>query len=97
MPASERTALERAHQLRAGLEHRIGIVERDPPGFGEFKASSDPFEQEVAHLILKLLDLNRQRGLREVQPLGRRREAAVVAAGPEIAEMVEIEVEHIVS
>ena len=96
MAAGERAALERAQQLRAGLKHRIGVVERDPPGLGEFEAAPDPFEQEVAHLVFKLLDLNRECGLREIHPLGRLCQATVVGDGPEIAEVVEIEIAHIV-
>ncbi|MGO3932801.1 hypothetical protein NP284_31365 [Rhodopseudomonas pseudopalustris] len=50
----------------------------------------------MAHLVFELLDLNRQRRLRQVHMLGRPRQAALMRDRPEITQMVEVQVPHIV-
>ena len=49
----------------------------------------------LAEALLQLLDLNRESGLRQVQPLRRARQVPIVRNGPEIAEVVIVE-RHIV-
>ena len=73
-------------QLLAGREDRVGVVERDAPRLGQVELAAAPLEQGMAEALLQLADLHRERGLRQVQPLGRARQVAVVRDRPEVAE-----------
>ena len=96
LPARDRTAAQGAHQLLAGREDGVGIVESDAPRLRQDEPPADPLEQRMAHLALELLDLHRQGRLRQVQLLGGTRQAALVGDGPEVAQVVEVKVPHIV-
>ena len=96
LAACDRTAPQGAHQLLAGLEDRVGVIERDLPGFGQFQPPADPFEQRVAHLVLELWICTESADCDRFMLLGRPGQAAFMRDGPEIAKMVEVQVPHIV-
>ena len=92
--ARERAPAQSAHQFVAGLEHRVGVVERDPSGLGESETPPRALEQRMADLRLELLQLDGQRGLRKVQPLGGASEAALMGDRPEIAQVIVVQARH---
>ena len=83
-----------AQQFVAGGEDGVGMVERDPPGFGQMQLSTAAFEQRMAQPFLQLADLHRQRRLGEVQAFGRAGEIAVVGDRPEVAQVVVVQRGH---
>jgi hypothetical protein len=88
--------LECSDQLVAGRKNRVGMVEGNAACLGKMELSPPTFEQEMAEPVLKLADLHRQRGLREIQPRSGARQIAVLSDRPEIAQMVVVQVSHIV-
>ena len=83
--------LQRAEQLVTGGEDGVGMIERDPPGFGEVQLPAPPLEQGVAEPRLQQADLARQGRLRQVHPAGRPREVAVVRDRLEVAQVAVVE------
>ena len=81
-------------QFGAGAKNPLGMVKRDPPGFGQDQLSPAPFEQRMTQTILQMADLRRQRGLRQVQPLGRARQMTFARNLAEIAQMMVIQPIH---
>ena len=59
LAACERPPFKGAHQLVAGLEDGVGIIERDLTGLGQDEPLADTFEQRVTHLVFEFLDLHR--------------------------------------
>ena len=59
------------------LENALGVGEEDGAGVGEAGAAATAFEQLLAHLALQRLDASGDRGLGELEDLGRTAEAAV--------------------
>ena len=66
LSACERPPCKGAHQLIAGLEDGVRIIERDLASLGQDEPLADTFEQRMTHLMFKFLDLHRQRRLRQV-------------------------------
>ena len=85
---------ERAEQLVAEPEDRVGVVERDVPRFGQDERPPAPLEQLVSELLLQLLDLDGHGGLGHEESLGGARQVALVGDRPEVAQVVEVEVGH---
>ena len=88
--------MQGAQQFITSLENGIGIVERDLTGLGQDEFLAHALEERVAYLMLKFLDLNRQRRLRQVHVLGGPCETAFMRDRPEIVKVVEVEISHIV-
>ena len=84
----------RVEQLVAEVEHRVRVVERDPSDLGQDALPPASFEELVADLPLELLDLHGDRRLRDVERLCRARQVALVSDGPEVAEVVEVQIGH---
>ena len=63
-------------------------------GGGELDVLGAAIEQHRSDHLLQLLDLMRQRGLRDVQPLGRAREAARVRNGEKITQVTQFHGRH---
>ncbi|MCD0419180.1 hypothetical protein LOC51_18370 [Rubrivivax sp. JA1024] len=87
---------KRADQLVAGRDDRIGVIEGDAARLGQMQLAAAAFEQRMTELLLELADLNRQRRLREIQPLCSPRQVAVVGDGPEVTQVIEIQLDHTV-
>ena len=60
-PTSGARSCQRADQLVAAGEYRVGVVQRDAAGLGEFQPPSAPLEQIVTEPVLQLADLHRER------------------------------------
>ena len=58
------------------------------------EAPARALEQGMADLRLELLQLDGQRGLRKVQPLGGASEAALMGDRPEIAQVIVVQARH---
>lgn len=50
------------------LDHILGILEKDPPGFGGFNAPPRPVKERRTDFRFEFLDYRRQRRLRNSQP-----------------------------
>lgn len=87
-------ALQRADQLGTGGEDRIGMVQRDAPRLGQLERAAAALEQRVAQALLELAQLDRQRRRRQVQPLGGARQVPLVRDGPEVPQVVVVQVGH---
>jgi hypothetical protein len=92
--APARPALERGQQFLAGGVDGIGVLQRHTPGLGEHEAAAAALEQGMAEPFFELPQLHRQRRGRDMQPLGRARQALLVRDGAEVAQVVVIELGH---
>ena len=59
LAACETPPFEGAHQLVAGLEDGVRIIERDLTSLGQDEPLAETFEQRVTHLVFEFLDLHR--------------------------------------
>jgi hypothetical protein len=66
------------------------LVEKDGAGGGQRDASSSPMEKIDAQLELELPDLLAQRGLSEMQTLGRTPEVQLLGDGNEVAKSTKL-------
>ena len=92
--ARARAALQHAHQLLAGAEDRVGVLEGDAARLREVDAPVVPLEERLPEALLQLAQLHRQRRGRDVQPCCGAREAALVGDGAEIAQVVVVQDGH---
>jgi len=80
--------------LSGGLglrERQPRIVEKDPPGGGQFDAMHAAAHQLNADVVFEVADLPAQRRLSGMQPfLGRERQAALLGDRDEIAKMPQL-------
>ncbi|MCY1547882.1 hypothetical protein D9M68_839620 [compost metagenome] len=77
------------HRLQLGglgqQLQRVGV--EVAPGVGQLERARVALEQLHAQVILQLLDLARQRGLGDMQPLGRAGEVAFLCHGHEVTQV----------
>ena len=95
-PPRHAAFVQRTDQLVAGGEDDVGMVERNAAGLGQVQLLAAPLEQSVPDLVLELPDLDRQRRLRDTEPLRGPGQVAVMRDGPEIAEVIVVEAHAIV-
>ena len=72
------------------------MIKRDPTGFRQMQLAAAPFEQCMAQPIFQFTDLNRQGRLRQVQPSRSPGQVSIMGDGPEVLQVIVIEVRHIV-
>ena len=94
-PVHRRLATQGAQQFVPRLEHGVRVVQRDPAGLGQHQATAQAVEQRVAQLRFELGQLHRHRRLRQVQPFSGLGQAARVGNGPEVAQMVIVQLCHL--
>ena len=70
------------------------MIQRDAPGLGQMQLAAPPLEQGMAQPLLQLADLYGQGRLRQVQPLRRAGQVAIMGHGPEIAQVMKVQVRH---
>jgi hypothetical protein len=75
----------------------LGVTEDAPPGVGQFQIASDAEKKFDAQNLVKLAQLTADRLRRQVQLLGRARNAARFGNHPEVPQMLEIERSHSIS
>ena len=77
--------------VHAGQQRRRGLEQRPPRG-REVDAACGALQQPRPDAQLELADLRAQRGLREVEPLGRAREVELLGDRDERAQVPELDV-----
>ncbi len=77
-------------RLVSALENRMGGLQESRTGGGEFDAPAGPRQQRRAELVFQVCDLLAERRLRDVQSLGRAREAALLCERNEVAEVTQL-------
>jgi hypothetical protein len=90
-----RRPAQRADELIAGREDRIGIVQSHPSSLGQGERAPFPLEQIMAELGFQLANLHGQGGLGQVERLSRAGQTALMGHRPEIPQMFVIHSDHI--
>ena len=75
-------------KLVPGAEDPVSVIESDAPCLGQHQLAARPVEQGVTQAVFKLLDLDGEGGLRQVQPLGGAAKVPFERYGAEIAQVV---------
>ena len=86
--------LEHIEKILARAEDGLGVVERDPPSFGEDERFVLPVKKRLAETLFKTAELGAQRRLRKIQPRGSARQAPLVGDRAKISEMMVIQERH---
>jgi hypothetical protein len=89
-PISPRAALRHGDGAPGLRQRRVGLGEEQPAGLGQRHAPARALEEPHAELALERLDLQAERRLRHMQPLGRPPEMQLLGNGDEIPEMAQL-------
>jgi hypothetical protein len=81
--------VHRRAQLGDAGEDRLRARDELRPSRGQLHAGGAPQQERDAELVLQAADLLRQRGLRDVQLVGRARETAVPRDGREVLQLTQ--------
>ena len=92
--AARRPALQRFEQFAPGREDIVRVSIDDPADVGEDEPAALAREQALAERRFELADLRAHGGLRQSQPLGRARDAALARDRPEVVQVVIVEPVH---
>jgi hypothetical protein len=85
--ADTRSTLDGVDELASQAEGLVRVAVGDLPDLGQHQAASLFLEQAFAERAFELFDLRADRGVRELQSLGRARHAALAHDQPEALEV----------